>query len=125
MPDGVGGQKVGGRSHPQKSERVLLLQFFLNLLHSPLQTGDLNTQQGLVLIQADEFPPLLCFQLDLQQLLFLVQELVQIAELGLNTLLQVGCVLLGVWGKKTVSRSKTSFWTWRRFMEASGTTGGC
>lgn len=63
-------------------------------MDSSLQTGDLHTQQGLVLVQADQLSPLLRLQLHLQQLFLLVQELVQVAELGLNALLEVGGVLL-------------------------------
>lgn len=50
-----------------------------------------------MLVQSDQLPPLLGLQLHLQQLLLLVQELVQVAELGLNTLLQVSSVLLSWW----------------------------
>lgn len=82
------------RTHPEQSERVLLFQLFLDLLDGPLQTGDLHTQQSLVLVQADQLSALLSLQLHLQELLLLVQELVQVAELGLNALFEVGCVLL-------------------------------
>lgn len=82
------------RTHPEQSERVLLLQLVLDLVDGPLQTGDLHTQQGLVLVQPDQLPALLRLQLHLQQLLLLVQELVQVAELGLDALLQVCGVLL-------------------------------
>lgn len=56
-----------------------------------------------MLIQADELPALLRLQLDLQQLLLLVQELVQVAELGLDALLQVSRVFLAGWEKQVVS----------------------
>lgn len=62
-----------------------------------LQTRDLHTQQGLVLVQSDQLSALLRLQLHLQQLLLLVQELVQVAELGFNALLQVSGVLLSRW----------------------------
>lgn len=91
-------------THPEQSERVLLFQLFLYLVDGSLQTRDLHTQQGLVLVQSDQLPPLLGLQLHLQQLLLLVQELVQVAELGLNTLLQVSSVLLSRW--KMISRQK-------------------
>lgn len=84
-------------THPQQSERVLLLELLLDLLDGPLQTGDLHAQQGLVLVQQDQLPALLRLQLHLQQLLLLVQELVQVAELGLDALLQVRRVLLSRW----------------------------
>lgn len=82
-------------THPEQSERVLLSQLVLYLVHGPLQTRDLHAQQGLVLVQSDQLSPLLRLQLNLQQLLLLVQELVQVAELGLDALLQVSGVLLG------------------------------
>lgn len=50
-----------------------------------------------MLVQSDQLSPLLGLQLHLQQLLLLVQELVQVAELGLNALLQVSGVLLSRW----------------------------
>lgn len=81
-------------THPQQSEWVLLFQLFLDLMDGSLQAGDLHAEQGLVLVQSDQLPALLCLQLHLQQLLLLVQELVQVAELGLNALLQVSSVLL-------------------------------
>lgn len=81
-------------THPQQSERVLLLQLVLYLVDGSLQTGDLHAQQGLVLVQADQLSALLRLQLHLQQLLLLVQELVQVAELGLDALLEVSGVLL-------------------------------
>lgn len=52
-----------------------------------LQTRNLHAQQGFVLIQSDQLSPLLRLQLHLQQLLLLVKELVQVAELGLDALL--------------------------------------
>ena len=82
-------------SYPQEGEGVLLLKLLLHLLQCPLQAGDLHTEQRLVLVQADQLAPLLRLQLHLQQLLLLVQELVQVAELGLDALLQVSRVLLG------------------------------
>lgn len=130
-PGRAGRQQAGGGTHPQQSERVLLPQLLLDLLHGPLQTGDLHAQQGLVLVQTDELPPLLRLQLDLQQLLLLVQELVQVAELGLDTLLQVGRVFLGGWEKNqrsarwTGQTSQTGFQTRGRSMEASALGGGC
>lgn len=81
-------------THPQQSERVLLLQLVLYLVDGSLQTGDLHAQQGLMLVQADQLSALLRLQLHLQQLLLLVQELVQVAELGLDALLEVSSVLL-------------------------------
>lgn len=84
-------------THPEQSERVLLFQLLLYLVDGSLQTRDLHTQQGLVLVQSDQLSPLLGLQLHLQQLLLLVQELVQVAELGLNALLQVSGVLLSRW----------------------------
>ena len=47
-----------------------------------------------MLVQPDQLATLLRLQLHLQQLLLLVQELVQVTELGLNALLQVCSVLL-------------------------------
>lgn len=72
----------------------MFFQLFLDLLDGPLQTRDLHAQQGLVLVQADQLSALLGLQFHLQQLLLLVQELVQVTELGLDALLQVGSVLL-------------------------------
>lgn len=84
-------------TNPEQTERVLLPQLLLYLVDGSLQTGDLHAQQGLVLVQADQLSPLLRLQLHLQQLLLLVQELVQVAELGLDALLQVSGVLLNRW----------------------------
>ncbi len=84
-------------THPQQGERVLLFQLVLYLVDGSLQTGDLHTEQRLVLVQADQLSALLRLQLHLQQLLLLVQELVQVAELGLDALLQVSGVLLSQW----------------------------
>lgn len=84
-------------THPQQGERVLLPQLVLDLVDGPLQTGDLHAEQGLVLVQPDQLAPLLGFQLHLQELLLLVQELVKVAELGLDALLQVGGVFLQRW----------------------------
>ena len=50
-----------------------------------------------MLVQSDQLSALLRLQLHLQQLFLLVQELVQVAELGLNALLQVSGVLLRRW----------------------------
>lgn len=80
--------------YPQQRESILLFQLVLDLVQGSLQTGDLHAQQRFVLVQTDQLPALLRFQLHLQQLLFLVQELVQVAELGLDALLQVSGVLL-------------------------------
>ena len=88
-------------SYPQQGEGVLLLQLRLHLVQRPLQAGDLHAEQRLVLVQADQLAALLCLQLHLQQLLLLVQELVQVAELGLDALLQVRRVLLGQRSKVT------------------------
>lgn len=88
---------MSSRTHPEQSERVLLFQLVLYLVDGSLQTRDLHAQQGLVLVQSDQLSPFFCLQLHLQQLLLLVQELVQVAELGLNALLQVSGVLLGWW----------------------------
>lgn len=63
-------------------------------MDGPLQTRDLHAQQGLVLVQANQLSSLLRLQLHLQQFLLLVEELVQIAELGFNALLQISGVLL-------------------------------
>lgn len=63
-------------------------------MDGPLQTRDLHAQQGLVLVQANQLSSLLRFQLHLQQFLLLVEELVQVAELGFDALLQISGVLL-------------------------------
>lgn len=47
-----------------------------------------------MLVQTDQLPTLLRLQLHLQQLLLLVQELVEVTELGLDALLQVSRVVL-------------------------------
>lgn len=78
-------------------------------MDSPLQTGDLHTKQRFVLVQSDQLSPLLRLQLHLQQLLLLVQELVQVAELGLDALLQVGGVLLSRWRAIVTGSSPFTF----------------
>ena len=97
------------RAHPQQSERVLLLQLVLYLVDGSLQTGDLHAQQGLVLVQADQLSALLRLQLHLQQLLLLVQELVQVAELGLDALLEVSSVLLSEMEADVTERNHAAF----------------
>lgn len=85
---------IWARAYPQQNEGILLSQLVLYLVECTLQTGDLHAEQGLVLVQSDQLSTLLRLQLHLQQLLLLVQELVQVAELGLDALLQVSGVLL-------------------------------
>lgn len=76
-------------------------------MDSPLQTGDLHAQQGLVLVQANQLSSLLRLQLHLQQFLLLVEELVQVAELGFDALLQISGVLLS--GRCTLSLGATVY----------------